>query len=89
MRIYDVLVVGRGLIGSAAARHLAKNGANVALIGPGEPADHSTHTGVFGSHYDSGRIVRILDPIPYYAKIAKRSIHRYDHTSQSVPVPVF
>jgi sarcosine oxidase len=75
--IYDVIVIGRGLIGSAAARHLARNGAHVCLIGPGEPADHRTHTGVFGSHYDSGRIVRILDPIPHYALIAKRAIQRF------------
>ncbi len=77
MKIYDVIVIGRGLIGSAAARHLAENGAHVALIGPGEPVDHRTHTGVFGSHYDSGRIVRILDPIAYYAHIAKQSIQRF------------
>ena len=74
---YDVIVIGRGLIGSAVARHLAVQGAHVALIGPGEPIDHRTHTGVFGSHYDSGRITRILDPIPYFAHIAKQSIRRY------------
>ena len=77
MSNYDVIVVGRGLIGSAAARHLATRGVSVALIGPGEPADHRTHTGVFASHYDSGRIVRILDPNPYYAQIAKASIGRF------------
>ncbi|MEM7344559.1 MAG: FAD-binding oxidoreductase [Chloroflexota bacterium] len=77
MQTYDILVIGRGLIGSAAARHLSNKGATVALIGPGEPDNHQTHTGVFGSHYDSGRIVRILDPIPYYAHIAKQSIQRF------------
>lgn len=44
-------VIGRGLIGSAAARHLSKMGHDVALIGPDEPADFSQHSGVFGSHY--------------------------------------
>lgn len=77
MSNYDVIVVGRGLIGSAAARHLAERGAHVALIGPGEPKDHRTHTGVFGSHYDSGRIVRILDPNPYFAHLAIASINRF------------
>ena len=73
----DIIVIGRGLIGSATARQLAKAGASVVLIGPGEPEDHHSHNGVFGSHYDSGRIVRILDPDPYYAHIAKASIEQY------------
>ena len=73
----DVAVIGRGMLGSSAARHLADLGASVALIGPGEPADHSTHEGVFGSHHDSGRITRVLDRNPYYAKISAASIARY------------
>ena len=73
----DIIVIGRGLIGSATARQFAKAGASVVLIGPGEPQDHHSHNGVFGSHYDSGRIVRILDPDPYYAQISKSSIEQY------------
>ena len=34
--VYDVAVVGRGLIGSAAARHLAESGMQVVVIGPDE-----------------------------------------------------
>ena len=74
---FDVIVIGRGLVGSAAGRHLALQGAKVAVIGPDEPVDHRSDEGVFGSHYDSGRIVRILDPIPYYAQIAKAAIERF------------
>ena len=74
---YKTVVIGRGLIGSAATRHLACIGEKVAVIGPAEPADKSLHQGVFGSHYDSGRITRILDPHPFYAAIAKKSIRRY------------
>jgi len=73
----DVAVIGRGMLGSSAARHLADLGASVSLIGPGEPKKHSVHTGVFGSHYDSGRITRILDRNPYYSKIAAASIARF------------
>ena len=73
----DIIVIGRGLIGSATARQFAKAGASVVLIGPGEPVDYHEHNGVFGSHYDSGRIVRVLDPDPYYAQIAKDSIEQY------------
>ena len=33
----------------------------VVLIGPDEPAEFASHHGVFGSHYDEGRITRSLD----------------------------
>ena len=36
--VYDVCVVGAGMIGSAAARHVSKSpGLKVCLIGPKEP----------------------------------------------------
>ncbi|MFP3701778.1 hypothetical protein SB758_40520, partial [Burkholderia sp. SIMBA_013] len=46
---------------SAAARHLAEKVDGVALIGPGEPADITSHQGVFASHYDEARITRTID----------------------------
>ncbi len=70
-------VIGRGLIGSAAARHLAKAGCEVTLIGPAEPEQRRSHTGVFGSHYDEGRITRLLDPHLVWEDLAAASIHRY------------
>ena len=74
---FKVAVVGRGLLGASAARHLAESGTSVCLIGPGEPPVRGDHGGVFGSHYDSGRITRITDRNPYYAQIAAASIGRY------------
>jgi len=70
-------VIGRGLIGSAAARHLCKMGHDVALIGPTEPADYSRHSGVFGSHYDEGRITRVLDSHPFWRRANCAAISRY------------
>ncbi|MGI3169379.1 NAD(P)/FAD-dependent oxidoreductase [Pseudooceanicola sp. C21-150M6] len=70
-------VIGAGLIGAAAARHLALQGHDITLIGPGEPADRSTHTGVFASHYDEGRITRSLDPHPFWSRASRNSIARY------------
>jgi sarcosine oxidase len=72
-----IAVVGRGLIGSAAARHLALAGAEVILIGPDEPEDRASHTGVFASHYDEGRITRQLDSHPFWAEVSRASIARY------------
>ncbi|HAQ83007.1 MAG: N-methyl-l-tryptophan oxidase [Bradyrhizobium sp. PARBB1] len=70
-------VIGRGLIGSAAARHLSKMGHEVALIGPGEPADFPRHDGVFGSHYDEGRITRTYDPQAFWRQMNRAAIARY------------
>ena len=65
------------MIGAAAARHLAKGGHDVTLIGPGEPDARSNHTGVFASHYDEGRITRLLDPHPVWEELAAASLGRY------------
>ena len=71
------IVVGKGLMAVAAARYLAEKMERVALIGPGEPADFATHDGVFSSHYDSGRITRVLDPQLIWAQLALNSIEAY------------
>lgn len=75
--MHRIIVVGRGLIGSAAGRHLAGLTDGVALLGPDEPADRAAHSGVFASHYDEGRMTRIVDPDPVWSVTAKRSIDRY------------
>ncbi|MHA3978949.1 FAD-dependent oxidoreductase [Halovulum sp. GXIMD14794] len=72
-----IAVIGRGLIGSAAARHLALAGHDTILIGPSEPENKTAHQGVFGSHYDEGRITRSLATDPYWAEVSAASIARY------------
>ena len=75
---FRFVVVGRGMMGAASARHLASmTDGPIALIGPDEPADWASHLGVFASHYDSGRITRTIDPDPVWAELAYRSIARY------------
>jgi sarcosine oxidase len=72
-----IAVIGAGMIGAAAARHLAQAGHDVVLIGPPEPEDKAAHKGVFASHYDEGRITRALDPWPFWSKASRASIARY------------
>ena len=72
-----IAVIGRGLIGSAAARHLSSAGVDTTLIGPSEPTSFAEHDGVFASHYDEGRITRGLDPYPFWSKVSRASIARY------------
>lgn len=74
---FDVVVVGAGLFGSAAARHLTTQADGVALVGPGEPADRRTHHGVFASYHDETRLTRTIDPDLVWATLAKRSVARY------------
>lgn len=75
--MFDFAVIGSGLIGSAVARLLSATSASVVAIGPDEPVDWRAHHGVFASHYDQGRITRILDPDPVWATLAARSIAAY------------
>ena len=87
--VCNVCVIGKGLLGSAAARHLAEMGLNVLLLGPDEPSVRSEHSGVFGSHYDSGRITRIIDTDLYCARIAEASIARYRDLEESSGIDFF
>ena len=82
-------VIGRGLIGSAAARHLSAAGYDVTLIGPAEPDDFTSHSGVFASHYDEGRITRGLDPYPFWSKVSRASIARYRQIEAQSGVPFY
>ncbi|MEZ4862365.1 MAG: FAD-dependent oxidoreductase [Caldilineaceae bacterium] len=74
---FDVAVVGNGMIGAAAARYLSATGQRVAAVGPGEPEQWKSHEGVFASHYDQGRITRIIDPDSIWGLLGKRSIAAY------------
>ncbi|HEY0519914.1 MAG TPA: FAD-dependent oxidoreductase, partial [Ilumatobacteraceae bacterium] len=74
---YDIAVVGLGLVGGAALRHLSADGQRCVGIGPVEPLDWRTHDGVFASHYDSGRITRRLDKRREWALLARRAIEAY------------
>ncbi|KRB61428.1 FAD-dependent oxidoreductase [Rhizobium sp. Root708] len=74
---FKVIVIGRGMMGAAAARHLSGMIDGVALIGPGEPSDRKSHHGVFASHYDEARITRTFDDNMVWATLADRSLDRY------------
>jgi sarcosine oxidase len=76
-RNFEIAIIGAGMFGSAAARHLSSVSDGVALIGPAEPRQKDTHRGVFGSHYDASRLVRGIDPDVTWATLAMRSIDRY------------
>ncbi len=75
--MFDVGVVGLGLMGAATLRHLATAGVRCVGVGPDEPAVFADHDGPFASHYDSGRITRVLDTNLIWARLAQRAIAGY------------
>ncbi|MCC5885122.1 MAG: FAD-binding oxidoreductase [Gammaproteobacteria bacterium] len=77
MKSWHIAVIGKGMIGSAAARYLAEAGCQVTLVGPDEPSDFGNHPGVFAAHYDAARITRRMDRDPHWAAWATASISRY------------
>lgn len=76
MMIYDAIVVGKGLIGAAVARHLSMAVKNMAVIGPDEPADYHKAT-VFSSHYDSGRVQRLIGQTDALTRLNAASVASY------------
>jgi len=80
--IFDYIVIGKGLMGSAAARYLSQMTSNVAVIGPDEPEDFASHPGVFASHYDQGRITRQISKDAIWSQLAMRAIDQYADLQQ-------
>jgi len=81
---HHFLVIGRGLMGTSCACHLAQMGHRVTLIGPDEPQDRQAFQGPFASHHDAGRITRGLAENADWSKLALRSIERYGDFERSV-----
>ena len=76
-KIYDSIVIGAGLIGSAAAKYISEAERNVALIGPDEEMV-SNQKIVFSSHYDSSRIQRIFGTDEIFTLLNQQSANEYD-----------
>lgn len=86
--MFDFAIVGNGLIGAAAARYLGLAGATIAIIGPGEPTDKTTHQGVFSSHYDSGRVYRQLERDLRWTRLSKRAGEQYQQLEQQTGLSI-
>ena len=75
--IFDCIVIGKGLIGSAAARYLSQSQKSVAIIGPDEHPDVNEAI-VFSSHYDQGRVQRIIGTDPEWTLLNLQSSAQYE-----------
>jgi monomeric sarcosine oxidase len=66
-KVYDVIVLGLGVMGSAAAYHLAKDGKRVLVIEQYD-LDHRN-----GSSYGESRIIRYAYDYPIYVEMARQA----------------
>ncbi len=74
--MFDSVVIGKGLIGSAATRYLSQYQKDVAVIGPDEPEDPNTAL-VFSSHYDQARVQRIIGTDTIWTLLNLQSANEY------------
>ncbi|MFI8927175.1 NAD(P)/FAD-dependent oxidoreductase [Streptomyces sp. NPDC053474] len=74
----DVLVVGAGMFGSAAAKYLSRAGADTMVVGPLEPVRPQTaRLPEFSSHHDESRIAPCLGWDRFWGTVDSRSAARY------------
>ncbi|MEM7091799.1 MAG: FAD-dependent oxidoreductase [Actinomycetota bacterium] len=76
--MFDVLIVGRGLFGSAAARHVAESGASVVAVGPAVGSTVAAgRQRVYSSHDDEARLTRPHDRDERWAPHTARAVADY------------
>jgi len=93
----DIVVVGNGLFGSAAVRHLAESGAQVVGIGAassGPDVRSTTESSwpdhrVYASHNDAGRLTRLQDRDPTWAEVTARGVAAYRPLEAASGIPFF
>lgn len=82
-------VVGRGPMGSAAARYLAQAGEDVVVVGPEEPEDWNQHEGAFASHYDAGRQFELASSKKALVRLAKDSLRGFQEVEKATGILFF
>lgn len=76
----DIVVIGNGMFGSAALRHLAERGHTVVGVGAGETLNNGEaqppHR-VYSSHNDEARLTRRQDRNAAWAQVTGRAVSNY------------
>ncbi|GAA0421860.1 FAD-binding oxidoreductase [Streptomyces luteireticuli] len=74
----DVVVIGAGMFGSAAAKYLSRAGADIVVVGPPEPTRPAV-AGLadIGAYHDESRIARCLGWDRFWGTVDTRSTARY------------
>lgn len=88
---FEVVVIGAGMFGSAAAKYLSEDVKKNLLIGTDEPLtqnDYRIQTS-FGAYYDQARITRRLGWDPIWSETDSRSLLRYRSIEEKSGITFF
>ena len=83
--VYDSFIIGKGMIGSAAAKYLSRSGENVAITGPDESTALKDGV-VFSSHYDQSRIQRIIGKDDTWTRLNQQAVDEYPTLEHSTGI---
>ena len=75
---FEHIVIGKGLVGSAAAKYLSAASRRVAVIGPDEPNPNDESV-VYASHYDQARVQRIIGTDEVWTRLNLDSVNQYEN----------
>jgi glycine/D-amino acid oxidase-like deaminating enzyme len=76
MTHFDSIVIGKGLVGAAAAKYLCALQHKVAVIGPDEPQENDSFL-VYASHYDQARVQRIIGKDANWTRLNAHATAQY------------
>lgn len=80
---FETVVVGAGMLGSAAAKYLSQAGLDVLIVGPAEPEPgKKASQNAFGAHFDEARITRRLGWDEVWENLDALSQGRFDDIEQ-------
>lgn len=85
--MFDVAVVGGGIMGAAAARYLSREDITLAIVAPPEPA--AGQPGPFGAHHDVSRLAWVHHPDEVETELARRSMAAVPDIEALADQPVF
>lgn len=74
---FDIIVIGKGLVGVASAKHLSGSTKRVAVIGADEPKENESSL-VYASHYDQARVQRIIGKDEVWTRLNFDSLLQYE-----------
>lgn len=83
---FNTIVIGKGLVGSAAAKYLSTNNNNVAIIGTNEPTEKDASPLVYASHYDQARVQRIIGKDATWTRLNINAAQQYNNIQKQTGI---